>query len=56
MLSSEFVRGFALASVLRSDPARRARLLASWIWAVRVLLDQSSSPAPPRIQEPVTDD
>jgi AcrR family transcriptional regulator len=51
MLSSEFVRGFALASVLRSDPARRARLLESWIWAIRILLDQPSSPAPPPIQE-----
>lgn len=51
MLSSEFVRGFALASVLRNDPARRARLLESWIWAVRILLDQPSSPAPPPIQE-----
>jgi AcrR family transcriptional regulator len=51
MLSSEFVRGFALASVLRSDPVRRARLLESWIWAIRILLDQPSSPAPPPIQE-----
>lgn len=51
MLSSEFVRGFALAGVLRSDPVRRARLLESWIWAVRILLDQNSSPTPPRIQE-----
>jgi len=51
MLSSEFVRGFALASVLRSDPARRARLLESWIWAIRILLDHPSSPAPPPIQE-----
>ena len=51
MLSSEFVRGFALASVLRSDPARRARLLESWIWAIRILLDQPSSPAPLPVQE-----
>jgi len=51
MLSSEFVRGFALASVLRSDPVRRARLLESWIWAIRILLDHPSSPAPPPIQE-----
>jgi AcrR family transcriptional regulator len=51
MLSSEFVRGFALASVLRSDPVRRARLLESWIWAIRILLDQPSSPTPSPIQE-----
>jgi len=47
MLSSEFVRGFALASVLRSDPVRRAQLLESWIWAVRILLDQTSTPSMP---------
>jgi AcrR family transcriptional regulator len=56
MLSSEFVRGFALAGVLRNDPARRARLLESWIWAIRILLDQPSSPTPPRIQEDNIDD
>ena len=56
MLSSEFVRGFALAGVLRNDPARRARLLESWIWAIRILLDQPSSPTPSRIQEDNIDD
>ena len=56
MLISEFVRGFALAGVLRNDPARRARLLESWIWAIRILLDQPSSPTPSRIQEDNIDD
>ena len=39
-LSTEFLRGLALAGVLRNDPARRSRLLDDWIWAVRILLDQ----------------
>ena len=40
MLTTEFVRGFALAGVLRSDPVRRAQLLDGWIWAIRILLKQ----------------
>jgi hypothetical protein len=39
-LTTEFVRGLALAGVLRSDRARRGRLLDEWIWAVRILLEQ----------------
>ncbi len=39
-LTTEFVRGLALAGVLRSNRARRNRLLDEWIWAIRILLDQ----------------
>lgn len=39
-LTTEFVRGLALAGVLRNDRARRGRLLDEWIWAVRILLEQ----------------
>lgn len=39
-LTTEFVRGLALAGVLRNDRARRGRLLDDWIWAVRILLEQ----------------
>ena len=39
-LTTEFVRGLALAGVLRNDRAHRGRLLDEWIWAVRILLEQ----------------
>lgn len=42
-LTTEFVRGLALAGVLRSSRARRNRLLDEWIWAIRILLDQKSA-------------
>lgn len=50
-LSTEFLRGLALAGVLRADPARRGRLLDDWIWAVRILLDQqhTSQSHPPTL-------
>ncbi|MDG5978200.1 TetR family transcriptional regulator [Hydrogenophaga taeniospiralis CCUG 15921] len=38
-LTNEFVRGLALSSVLRS-PVRRQQLLAQWIRAARILLEQ----------------
>jgi len=47
-LTVEFVRGLALAGVLRSNRTRRGRLLDEWIWAIRILLDQKpvvSSPS-----------
>lgn len=54
-LTIEFVRGLALAGVLRNNRTRRNRLLDQWVWAVRILLDQqpdnSASPdtsRPPR--------
>lgn len=53
-LSTEFLRGLALAGVLRNDPARQSLLLDTWIWSVRVLLDQPtlSSPAPSPVASP----
>ncbi|MFT3801996.1 MAG: TetR/AcrR family transcriptional regulator [Burkholderiaceae bacterium] len=50
-LTTDFARGLALSGVLRSDPGERKRRLASWIWAVRILLEQTEPPAdarPPR--------
>lgn len=38
-LTNEFVRGLALSSVLRS-PVRRQQLLAQWVRAARILLDE----------------
>lgn len=43
-LSTEFLRGLALAGVLRDDTRGQARLLDEWVWAVRVLLEQKSGP------------
>jgi AcrR family transcriptional regulator len=44
-LTTEFVRGLALAGVLRNNRARRNRLLDEWIWAIRILLDQKPTSA-----------
>lgn len=40
-LSIEFVRGLALAGVLRSSASHRERVLNDWIESVRVLLDHN---------------
>jgi AcrR family transcriptional regulator len=40
-LSIEFVRGLALAGVLRSSASHRERVLNDWIWSIRILLDQN---------------
>ncbi|MFV0282093.1 MAG: TetR/AcrR family transcriptional regulator [Rhodoblastus sp.] len=49
-LSIEFVRGLALAGVLRSSPSHREQILNDWIWTLRILLDQTTAreefPAP----------
>lgn len=45
-LTTEFVRGLALAGVLRNNRARRNRLLDDWVWAIRILLDQKPPGAP----------
>lgn len=49
-LSTEFLRGLALAGVLRDDPARQGRLLDDWIGSVRVLLDRR--PEAPPVPQP----
>jgi AcrR family transcriptional regulator len=43
-LSVEFLRGLALAGVLRGDDRRRAHLLDGWSWAVHALLEHPSVP------------
>lgn len=42
-LTIEFVRGLALAGVLRSNRAHRNRLLEEWVRVVRFLFDQKSA-------------
>lgn len=55
-LSTEFLRGLALAGVLRDDTRRQASLLNDWAWAVRVLLARKSG-RPPLFPPPgATDD
>lgn len=46
-LTAEFVRGLALAGVLRKNRSRRNRLLEEWIWAIRILLDEKPAVSMP---------
>jgi len=39
-LSVEFLRGLALSSLLKSDPARREQLIDDWIQSAAMLLDK----------------
>lgn len=43
-LSTELLRGMALACLLREDKSRQEQLLHSWAWAVRILLQHQPDP------------
>jgi AcrR family transcriptional regulator len=38
-MTTEFLRGFVLSSVLRNNPVRRQQMISNWVRATQILLD-----------------